>query len=157
MTVSTVSVSERGEKLTMKLLSHSIVGSGTDDQQKVRNLLLEHHEAFALSETEQGKTDLLQFKIGTGDAIPKKQPVRRVPFAVCNEVQPSLKMGVAQPSISARASPNVLVRKKDRTLTFCEDYRALNSVTKKDTFPLRSIRTVLLLLNPGSSLRLLLN
>ena len=56
MTVSTVSVSERGEKLTMKLLSHSIVGSGTDDQQKVRNLLLEHHEAFALSETEQGKT-----------------------------------------------------------------------------------------------------
>ena len=79
---------------------------------------------------------LVQFKIDTGNAIPKKQPVRRVPFAACNEVQPSLKMGVAQPSISARASPNVLVRKKDRTLTFCEDYRALNSVTKKDTFPL---------------------
>ena len=51
MAVQTVSVSERGEKL-IELLSHSIVGSGTDDQQKVRNLLLEHHEAFALSETE---------------------------------------------------------------------------------------------------------
>ena len=71
---------------------------------KVRNLLLEHHEAFALSETEEGRTDLIQFKIDTGDAIPKKQPVRRVPFAVRNEVQHQLKlmeeMGVVQLSIS---------------------------------------------------------
>ena len=139
MTVSTASVSERGEKL-MELLSHSIVGPGTDDQQKVCNLLLEHHEPFALSETEQGKTNLLQFKIDTGDAIPKKQPVRRVPFAARNEVQRQLKlmeeMGVVQPSISPWASPIVLVRKKDGTLRFCVDYCALNSVTKKDTFPL---------------------
>jgi len=85
MAVSTVSVSERGGKL-MELLSHSIVGSGIDDQQKVRSLLLEHHEAFTL-----GKTDLVQFKIDSGDAIPKKQPVHRVPFAVHNEVQCQLK------------------------------------------------------------------
>ena len=113
----------------------------------MRNLLLEHHEAFALSETEQGRTDLVQFKIDTGDAIPKKQPVRRVPFAVRNEVQHQLKlmeeMGVVQPSISPWASPIVLVRKKDGTLRFCVDYRALNSVTKKDTFPFPRIDDLL--------------
>ena len=144
--VMAVSVPERVEKL-MELLSHGIVGSGTDDQQKVRNLLLEHHEAFALSETEQGRTDLVQFKIDTGDAIPKKQPVHRVPFAVHNEVQHQLKlmeeMGVVQPSISPWASAIVLVRKKDGTLRFCVDYRSLNSVTKKDTFPLPRIADLL--------------
>ena len=99
MAIQSVTVQERGEKL-MKLLSYSIVGSSTDDQQKVCNLLLEHHEVFALSDTEQGRTDLVQFKIDTGNAIPKKQPVRRVPFAVCQEVQRQLKlmeeMGVVQ-------------------------------------------------------------
>jgi len=56
MAIQAVSVQERVKKL-MELLSHSILGSDTDDQQKVRNLLFEHHETFALSETEQGRTD----------------------------------------------------------------------------------------------------
>ena len=33
----------------------------------------------------------------------------------------------------------MLVRKKDRSLRLCVDYRALNSVTKVDTFPLPRI------------------
>jgi len=42
----------------------------TDDQKKIYSLLQEKHEAFALSETEQGQTNLAQFKIDTGDAVP---------------------------------------------------------------------------------------
>jgi len=59
-------------------------------------------------------------------------------FAVCNEVQRQLKlmleMGVIQLSFSPWASHIVLVRKKDRTLRFCVDYCALNSVTKRIHF-----------------------
>ena len=51
--------------------------------------------------------------------------------------------GVIQPSSSPWASPIVLVRKKDGTLTICVDYRHLNSVTKPDTFPLPRIDDLL--------------
>lgn len=44
--------------------------------------------------------------------------------------------GVIEPSISEWASAPVLVRKKDGTIRWCVDYRALNKVTKKDVFPL---------------------
>jgi len=110
-------------------------------------LLQEKHEALALSETEQGQTDSAQFKIDTGDAVPKRQPVRRVLFAVHQEVQHQLKkleeMGIVQPSSSPWASPIMLVQKKDGTLRFCVDYRGLSSVTKKDTFPLPRIDDLL--------------
>ena len=52
-------------------------------------------------------------------------------------------IGAVQPSDSPWASTIVLVRKKDGTLRFCVDYRGLNSVTKKDNFPLPRIDDLL--------------
>ena len=83
--------------------------------------------------------------LDTGDAVPRKQPVRRVPFPLRQEVVLKLaKMqeeGVIQPSSSPWANAIVLVCKKDGGLHLCVDYRHLNSVTKPDTFPSRESMT----------------
>ena len=77
--------------------------------------------------------------IDTGDAPPRRQPVRRTPFAARTKVARQLRemqsQGVIEPSTSPWASPVVLVRKKDGSLRFCIDYRHLNLVTKPDVFP----------------------
>ena len=54
-----------------------------------------------------------------------------------------LKNNVIKPSECPWASPVVLVRKRDGTLRFCVDYRALNSLTKPDVFPLPRIHDLL--------------
>ena len=67
---------KHGMKLMEMLCKENMSKSCTKDQQKLYNLLQEKHEAFALSETEQGRTDLIQFKIDTGDASSKRQSFR---------------------------------------------------------------------------------
>ena len=58
-------------------------------------------------------------------------------------VKDMLEKGVIRPSASAWASPIVLVPKRDGSLRFCVDYRKVNSITKKDVYPLPRIDDIL--------------
>ena len=118
-----------------------------EEKSSLLDFLTEHNSAFCLDEYDLGETDLVELTIDTGDAQPRKQPPRRMPFAVRQEVASQLRkmqeVGVVQPSSSPWASPVVMVRKKDGSHRFCVDYRELNAITKADTFPLPRIDDLL--------------
>lgn len=54
-----------------------------------------------------------------------------------------LSAGVTEPSVSYWVSPPVLIRKRGGGVRWGIDYRKLNTVTKKDLYPLRCIKECL--------------
>ena len=109
----------------------------------VKQLLHQNSSIFATQDNPFGKTDLVTHSINTDSNHPIKQAVRRPPFHLRSEahaeVEKMLDKGVIEPSDSPWASPVVLVRKKDGSLRYCIDYRKLNSITIKDSYPLPRI------------------
>ncbi len=60
-----------------------------------------------------------------------------------DEILKMEKEGMITKSSGPWCSPIVLVRKKDGTIHFCVDYRKLNDMTHKDTYPLPRIDDIL--------------
>ena len=53
-------------------------------------------------------------------------------------------LGLIRPSLSDFGAPILLVKKKDNTFRrMCIDYRRLNAITKKDSFPLPLIENLI--------------
>jgi transposase InsO family protein len=113
-----------------------------DLQQKLNlaAILRQFEDVFASSEFDLGNFSEIEHAIDTGDAKPIKQRMRRTPACFEPEEEAHLKKmldaGVIRESMSEWASPPVLIRKRDGTVRWCIDYRALNNVTVKDVFPL---------------------
>ncbi|GMF52802.1 unnamed protein product [Phytophthora fragariaefolia] len=78
--------------------------------------------------------------INTGNAAPIMLGRRRHAVAeraiIDKEVDAMLKNGVIEEGSGVWGFPVVLVKKKDGTVRFCIDYRALNAITVKDVYPL---------------------
>jgi hypothetical protein len=54
-----------------------------------------------------------------------------------------LHQGVIRPSSSAFSAPVLLIKKQDGSWRFCVDYKALNSKTVKDKFPILIVKELL--------------
>ena len=108
-------------------------------------------EIFATSIGELGKTGLVKHHIDTEG----QGPIRLQPYRIHqNEkhgldgiIQKLLANKIIRPSVSSWAAPVVIVKKKGGKIRLCMDYRKLNNITKKDSFPLPRIDNVLDLLH----------
>ncbi|KAI5725816.1 hypothetical protein M8J77_020471 [Diaphorina citri] len=113
------------------------------DMKSAKVLLSEFIDVFALNEDDNGRTSLVQHRIDTGDTRPIRQPARRLPLAkqaeVAEMIETMKRQGVIEESASPWSSPVVLVSKKGGGTRFCMDYRKLNDVTRKDSYPLPRI------------------
>jgi hypothetical protein len=107
---------------------------------KLEALMHEFSPVFSKGETDLGLTNVVMHRIDTGDAEPIRQQLRRQAkpaIEAIDELVPEmLKAGLIEPSSSPWAANIVLVKKRDGTARCCIDYRQLNSVTKKDLYPL---------------------
>ncbi|GFW48024.1 hypothetical protein TNCV_2402111 [Trichonephila clavipes] len=114
-----------------------------EQKRSAERLLQEFEDVFSRNSSDIGHTTVTQHRIDTADHPPIKQHPRRLPFAKQEEVGTLLREmqenDIIEPSSSPWASPIVLVRKKDGSTRFCVDYRKLNDVTKKDSYPLPRI------------------
>ena len=119
------------------------VSVSASEREQLFQLLVEYRDIFASSSSDLGRTSQVQHRINTGGHPPIRQPVRRVPAAHREQaregIQDMLQKGIISPSSSPWASPLVLVRKKDGSMRYCVDYRQLNSVTRKDAYPIPRI------------------
>src|SRR3978361_1159279 len=113
------------------------------ERKMARKFVVDEANIFESDDGRTGRTDLIKHRIDTGHAYPIRQPPRRVPFAKQQEVEhlveKMLEEGVIEESSSPWSAPVVLVTKKDGTSRFCVDYRKLNDVTRRDTYPLPRI------------------
>ena len=86
-----------------------------------------------------GRVTVWKHKIHTGDHPPIRQNPYRFSEAqkmeVEKQVSEMLRLGVIVPAVTDWSSPVTLAPKRDGTYRFCIDYRKLNDITRKDSFP----------------------
>ncbi|GFW36907.1 retrovirus-related Pol polyprotein from transposon 17.6 [Trichonephila clavipes] len=138
---SSLLLSNSPQQLTPDLLENAELSP--EQKSSAERLFQEFEDVFSRNSSDIGHTTVTQHRIDTADHPPIKQHPRRLPFAKQEEVGTLLREmqenDIIEPSSSPWASPIVLVRKKDGSTRFCVDYRKLNDVTKKDSYPLPRI------------------
>ena len=114
-----------------------------DTKLRLKGLVSRYRSIFSQGPTDIGLTDLMEHEIQLSDDKPFRQPYRRIPPALFDEVREHvremLEAGCIRESNSPYASNAVLVRKKDSSLRFCLDFRCLNKKTIRDSYSLPRI------------------
>jgi Reverse transcriptase (RNA-dependent DNA polymerase) len=109
-----------------------------ETQPKVKDMLSKYSSMWT---GQLGEISITQHRI---DLIPAAKPIYQAPYRAGvkgrevekEEVERMLKADVIEPANSEWASPVVLITKPDGSVRFCVDYRKLNAVTVKDSYPL---------------------
>lgn len=124
-----------------------------EHRKMVQIVLCRHRKTFA--DSLQGSTANIPKVAEHAIEVEANQVVRRggrrfshtERESIAQEVEKMLQNRVIRPSFSAWSAPVVLAPKKDGTVRFCVDYRGINAITVKDSYPLPNITEYLELLN----------
>ena len=108
------------------------------DRERVRRMLTEFEDMW------QGQLGEVKGRSHKIDLVPGARPQAVQPYragdhkrkVIQENIDELLEKKVIEPAHSEWAAPVVLVPKSDGTLRFCVDYRRLNSLTIRDTYPL---------------------
>ena len=123
----------------------------TPVQNSLKLLLEEYESQFAQDETSMGTTLLTTMTIDTGTANPVSQkpyPIAMKHYEwVKNEIEKLLATKVIHSSHSSWSAPIIVVPKGDGGKCLVIDYRALNKVTRKFTWPMPKVEDIFSKLN----------
>uniref|UniRef100_A0AAV2K8I4 RNA-directed DNA polymerase n=1 Tax=Knipowitschia caucasica TaxID=637954 RepID=A0AAV2K8I4_KNICA len=130
-----------------ELYAQSSTDFNDNEKLELSNLLCAYESVFSRGPGDLGRTSLVQHDVITRPGPPVKQHPRRMAGekqqSADQQICEGLQSGIASCSHSSWASPIVMVRKKDGTYRLCIDYRALNSRTITDAYPLPRIQDTL--------------
>ena len=133
---------------TFNPLCHKI---STPIQNSLKSLLVEYESQFTKDEMSIGTTPLTSMSIDTGTTNPVSQ--KPYPTAmkhyewVKNEIEKLLAAKVIHSSCSSWSAPIIVVPEGDGGKCLVIDYRALNKVTRKFTWPMPKVEDIFSKLN----------
>jgi len=149
VSVNSLDSNVSGEFYYLKPIFDSLPAELTVDQRReVKDLLFHNTDVFSKHEYDLGLTDLLTYRIDTGDHRPIAQPLIQHPRAhldlIDETVDKMMQAGIIEPAASPWSSNIVLVFRPGCSKPRLTVYHCLsNSITFKDRFPMARISNCL--------------
>ena len=139
------------EKVTPDIFNPPCHTLSTNIQHELDTLLKEYESQFMKDETSIGTTPLTSMVIDTGTSDPisqKPYPITMKHYQwVKEEIEKLLSEKVICSSRSSWSAPIIVVPKGDGGKHLVIDYRALNKVTRKFTWPMPKVEDIFSKLN----------
>ena len=106
-----------------------------EQQARLIDIIYDHTEVFSLFDGDLGFCNVLKHSIPTTTDKPVYLPHRQIPVQLQSEVRKCLDNWLKQGIIHPSKMPIVIVHKKTGEIRLCVDFRKLNAISIRDSFP----------------------
>ena len=132
---------EKSERICTEKIDLSHLPNNS--QEKIIEALSSCGEVFSHGDNDIGQSSMTEHEIKLYDETPIYQRPRRFAEPLEQEIEVQCEqlaqLGIIEPSSSPWSSRVVPIRKPDRSLRLCVDYRGVNKKTKPDKYPLPNL------------------